>query len=113
MAATYTPDILRKLFQSSFNLTQWYTFLQYFFNATELKEGPEKIIGSTSDDGYYLGNIDTTDSYRIGLFHYNITKGSVANRRVGLRNLVKSFINPTWGEFDAHPLGHCKRTLLF
>lgn len=101
MTATYTPDILRKLFQSSFNLTQWYTFLQYFFNATELKEGPEKIIGSTSDNGYYLGNIDTTDSYRIGLFHYNITKGSVANRRVGLRNLVKSFINPTWGEFDA------------
>lgn len=101
MAATYTPDILRKLFQSSFNLTQWYTFLQYFFNATELKEGPEKIIGSTSNNGYYLGNIDTTDSYRIGLFHYNITKGSVANRRVGLRNLVKSFINPTWGEFDA------------
>ena len=101
MAATYTPDILRKLFQSSFNQTQWYTFLQYFFNATELKEGPEKIIGSTSDNGYYLGNIDTTDSYRIGLFHYNITKGSVANRRVGLRNLVKSFINPTWGEFDA------------
>ena len=52
MAATYTPDILRKLFQSSFNLTQWYTFLQYFFNATELKEGPEKIIGSTSDRYY-------------------------------------------------------------
>lgn len=101
MTATYTPDILRKLFRSSFNLTQWYTFLQYFFNATELKEEPEWIIGSTSDDGYYLGNIDTTDSYRIGLFHYNITKGSVANRRVGLRNLVKSFINPTWGEFDA------------
>lgn len=66
-----------------------------------MKEGPEKIIGSTSDNGYYLGNIDTTDSYRIGLFHYNITKGSVANRRVVLRNLVKSFINPTWGEFDA------------
>lgn len=101
MPTTYTPDILRKLFQSSFNLTQWYTFLQYFFNATELKEEPERIIGSTSDNGYYLGNIDTTDSYRIGLFHYNITKGSVANRRVGLRNLVKSFINPTWGEFDA------------
>lgn len=76
-------------------------FPTIFFNATELKEGPEKIIGSTSDNGYYLGNIDTTDSYRIGLFHYNITKGSVANRRVGLRNLVKSFINPAWGEFDA------------
>ena len=99
--ATYTPDSLRNLFQSSFNLAQWYSFLQHFLNASELKEKPERIIENTPDDGYYLGNIDTTDSYRIGLFHYNITKGSVANKRVGLRNLVKSFINPTWGEFDA------------
>ena len=101
MATAYTPDSLRNLFQSSFNLVQWYGFLQHFFNASELKEKPERIIENTSDDGYYLGNIDTTDSYRIGLFQYNITKGSVANKRVGLRNLVKSFINPTWGEFDA------------
>jgi len=99
--ATYTPDSLRNLFQSSFNLAQWYGFLQHFFNASELKEKPERIIENTSDEGYYLGNIDTTDSYRIGLFQYNIVKGSVANKRVGLRNLVKSFINPTWGEFDA------------
>lgn len=99
--ATYTPDSLRNLFQSSFNLAQWYGFLQHFFNASELKEKPERIIENTSDEGYYLGNIDTTDSYRIGLFQYNITKGSVANKRVGLRNLVKSFINPIWGEFDA------------
>lgn len=101
MATAYTPDSLRNLFQSSFNLAQWYGFLQHFFNASELKEKPERIIENTSDEGYYLGNIDTTDSYRIGLFQYNITKGSVANKRVGLRNLVKSFINPTWGEFDA------------
>lgn len=101
MATVYTPDSLRNLFQSSFNLAQWYSFLQHFFNATELKSNPERIIENTSDDGYYLGNIDTTDSYRIGLFHYNIRQGSVANKRVGLRNLVKSFINPTWGEFDA------------
>ena len=101
MATAYTPDSLRNLFQSSFNLTQWYGFLQHFFNATELKSTPERIIENTSDEGYYLGNIDTTDSYRIGLFHYNIRQGSVANKRVGLRNLVKSFINPTWGEFDA------------
>ena len=101
MASAYTPDSLRNLFQSSFNFAQWYGFLQHFFNATELKSTPERIIENTSDEGYYLGNIDTTDSYRIGLFQYNITKGSVANKRVGLRNLVKSFINPTWGEFDA------------
>ncbi len=98
METVYTPDSLRNLFQSSFNLAHWYSFLQHFLNATGLKSAPERIIENTY---YYLGNIDTTDSYRIGLFQYNITKGSVANKRVGLRNLVKSFVNPTWGEFDA------------
>ena len=101
MATAYTSDSLRNLFQSSFNLAQWYGFLQHFFNATELKSTQENIIGNTSDAGYYLGNIDTIDSYHIGFFQYNISRGSVANKRVGLRNLVKSFINPIWGEFDA------------
>ena len=36
MATAYTPDSLRNLFQSSFNLAQWYGFLPHFFNATEL-----------------------------------------------------------------------------
>ncbi len=101
MATTYTTDTLRTLFQSSFDLPQWYSLLQHFFNASELKGTPERIAGNSSDIGYYLGNIDTTDNFCIGLFHYIIQKGSVANRRVGLRNLVKSFINPTWGEFEA------------
>ena len=95
MATVYTPDSLRNLFQSSFNLARWYNFLQHFLNATELKSTPERIIENTSDDGYYLGNIDTTDSYRIGLFRYNIRQGSGTNKRVGYCNLVKSFINPT------------------
>lgn len=101
MATAYTQDELRSLFQSSFNLKQWYSFLQHFFNASELKEKPEPIIKDTTDEGYYLGNIDTKDHYHIGFFCYSIRKGSVANKRVGLRNLVKSFINPTWGIFDA------------
>lgn len=101
MATAYTSDSMRQLFQSPFHLTDWYSFLQHFLNATELKATPERIIGSPTDNGYYLGCIDTTDSYRIGLFHYPIAHGSVVNKRVGLRNLVKSFINPTWGEFDA------------
>ena len=101
MATTYTPEHLRKLFHEAFDLGLWYDFLLHFFNATELKKTPEKILGNTLDEGYYLGCIDTTDSYRIGLFHYEIAKGSVANKRTGLRHLVRSFINPTWGEFDA------------
>ena len=100
MTSIYTSDSLRAIFQSSFNLAQWYTVLQNLFQASELKSTPEKIINNTTDEGYYLGCIDTTDGYRIGLFHYKISQGSVANKRVGLRNLVKSFINPTWGEFE-------------
>ena len=99
MATTYTSDTLRNLFESSFNLTDWYSFLLNFFHANELKQIPERILGGNAEDeGYYLGNIDTTDYFRIGLFHYRIRQGSVTNKRVGLRNLVKPFLRY---EFDA------------
>ena len=98
MVGTYSPDSLRNLFQSSFNLAQWYSFLQYFFNASELKERPERLNENTYEEGFYLGSIDTTDSYRVGLFHYRIKTGSVANKRVGLRNLVRPFLKY---QFDA------------
>lgn len=101
MATLYTTEKLRTIFQSSFDITAWYQLLQHFFCATELKRTPERIESCNTDEGYYLGNIETTDNYRIGFFQYNITSGSVANKRVGLRNLVKSFINPRWGEYDA------------
>lgn len=99
MATTYTSDTLRNLFQSSFRLTDWYSFLLNFFHAKELKQVPERILGGNGEEeGYFLGSIDTTDYFRIGLFHYRIRQGSVANKRVGLRNLVKPFLRY---EFDA------------
>ncbi|MDY5858936.1 MAG: Eco57I restriction-modification methylase domain-containing protein, partial [Porphyromonas sp.] len=101
MAAIHTLDSLRVLFQSRFALESWYGLLIDLFGAKELKATPEKINQTASDEGYYLGSIDTSDSYHIGLFKYDVIDGSVANKRVGLRNLVRSFINPTWGEFDA------------
>ena len=94
-------ESLKNIFQSPFSINQWYVLLQDFFKASELKSTPERIESSTTEEGYYLGNIQTSDFYRIGLFHYKITHGSVANKRVGLRNLVKTFINPRWGEFEA------------
>ena len=97
----YTANSLRKLFQSIFDLEQWKKVLQDLFKATQLRQTPEEISGNTSDKGYYLGSLKTTDHYHIGLFCYKITEGSVTNKRVGLRSLVKSFINPTWGVFDA------------
>ena len=101
MTTAYSPGNLRKLFQSPFNMSQWRDLLQYFFKAGKLRVEPERIINCTSEEGYYLGKIEGADNFHIGLFYYKISKGSVANKRVGLRNLVKSFINPTWGEFDA------------
>lgn len=99
---TYTKDDLRQIFQKPFNANEWQQILQHYFHATELRAEPELIDGTTDDEqGYYLGAIDTTDSYRIGLFYYQIRHGNVVRKRVGLRNLVKSFINPNWGEFDA------------
>lgn len=97
MTTTYTSDNLRALFQSAFDLKRWYDLLKNLLGATELKTIPERIEQISSDEGYFLGSVDTTDHYRIGLFHYKIVEGSVVNKRVGLRNLVKSFINPTWG----------------
>ena len=99
--STYTDTHLRNIFQSPFNPDEWQDFLQNFFGATELRHTPERLDTPDIGQGYYLGCIDTSDSYRIGLFRYEISKGSVANKRVGLRNLVKSFINPRLGEFDA------------
>lgn len=94
-------ESLRTIFQSPFDIKQWNNLLQNLFKATELRLVPENFETNHTEEGYYLGNIQTSDSYRIGLFHYNIKQGSVANKRVGLRKLVKTFINPQWGEFDA------------
>ena len=99
---TYTKDSLRQIFQQPFNQEGWQNMLRHYFHSTELKAEPERIDDTPDDEkGYYLGAIDTTDNYRIGLFYYQIQHGNVARKRVGLRNLVKSFINPNWGDFDA------------
>ncbi len=99
---TYSKDNLRQIFQQSFSMSEWQSMLHKYFQAKELKAEPERIEGTSDiEKGYYLGVLDTIDNYRIGLFYYQIQRGNVARKRVGLRNLVKSFINPNWGEFDA------------
>ena len=98
---TYTKDNLRQIFQQPFNQQEWQTMLRNYFHASELRAEPERINNTPDDEaGYYLGKLNT-GPYSIGLFYYQIQHGNVARKRVGLRNLVKSFINPDWGEFDA------------
>ena len=98
---TYSKDNLRQIFQQPFNQEGWQNMLRHYFHATELRAEPERINNTPDDEaGYYLGKLNT-GPYSIGLFYYQIQHGNVARKRVGLRNLVKSFINPNWGEFDA------------
>jgi len=99
---TYTAEHLRAIFQQKFNMQAWYEVLQSIFQASALRSQPEALSStSETERGFYLGHIDTTDNYKIGLFYYRIQKDSVAHKRVGLRQLVRSFINQNFGLFDA------------
>ena len=96
----FTFDNLRTLFQHRFSQASWLDCLQRLFCADELRANPDPVYFQR-DEGFYWGAINTTDHFRIGLFHFQIHHGSVVRRRVGLRNLVSTFTNPRWGEFDA------------
>ena len=96
----FTSDNLRTLFQHRFSQASWLDCLQRLFCADELRANPDPVYFQR-DEGFYWGAINTTDHFRIGLFYYQIHHGSVVRRRVGLRNLVSTFTNPRWGEFDA------------
>lgn len=98
----YTKEELRNIFQCPFNQEAWKAILQNLFHADMIRKKAE-LFSSPEDNekGYYMGAMETSDSYRIGLFYYIIENGSVAHKKVGLRNLVKKFVNANWGEFDA------------
>ena len=98
----YSKEDFKALFQAKFDYTKWFAMLKDFFKADELRTIAEPISDPADcDKGYYIGAINTSDSYRIGLFYYEIGHSNVARKKVGLRNLVRTFINPNWGQFDA------------
>lgn len=100
--AKYTKEELRHIFQSPFNQDAWKAILHNLFRVDMIRTKPERFTEpSDNEEGFYMGATETSDNYRIGLFYYKIKNGSVAHKKVGLRNLVKKFINQNWGEFDA------------
>lgn len=99
---SYTATELRNIFQRPFNRDTWKAILLNLFHADKVRNTSERFTEpDDAEQGYYMGAIDTSDSFRIGLFYYKLSSGSVAHKKVGLRNLVRKFINPTWGEFEA------------
>ena len=100
--AQYSKEQLRSIFQNRFNQEAWNLIVVNIFGAGQVRRVYEKFTSDEDlEEGYFLGSIDTPDSYRIGLFYYKINSGSIAHKKVGFRNLVKRFINQNWGEFDA------------
>ena len=100
--AQYSKDQLRSIFQNRFNQEAWKSMVVNIFGAGQVRRVYEKFTSDEDlEEGYFLGSVDTPDNYRIGLFYYNINSGSVAHKKVGFRNLLKKWVNPNWGEFDA------------
>lgn len=100
--ANYTTEQFRSIFQNKFNRVAWKAIVVDIFGAHKVRSDNERFTDPDEPEtGFYMGVIDTPDHYRIGLFYYKINTGSVAHKKVGLRNLVKRFINQNWGEFDA------------
>ena len=100
--ASYNKATLKEIFKSQFSAEAWNEMLKNLFHANRLRVFPQPISDPGEKlQGFFLGSFDTPDGYSIGLFKYDVLDGSVINRRVGLRNLVKKFINVSYGEFDA------------
>lgn len=98
---TYTESDLRAFFQSKFDLDVWVQWMHDFFEVNDIRTNPELITSANSnEEGYFLGRF-VSDVYHIGFFYYKVNQGSVVTKKVGLRNLVKSFINTSYGEFEA------------
>ena len=67
----FTSDNLRTLFQHRFSQASWLDCLQRLFCADELRANPDPVYFQR-DEGFYWGAINTTDHFRIGLFHFQI-----------------------------------------
>jgi len=97
----YTEQQLLDIFQNKYDQETWYDFLCNMFRATGMRREPQPVeTPSDREQGYFYGKTDL-EGYCIGFFYYRVHQNSVAHRRVGLRQLVRSFINANYGLFDA------------
>ena len=91
----YTDQQLRTLFQQSFNLNDYTDFVRDVLKPDHWRVTPEQLSLSAGEgEGYFLGTKTTSDHYEIGFYYFRL-HSSVAKRRVGLRQLVKNYLNLT------------------
>lgn len=88
----YTKDELRSIFQQPYNHEAWKTIVNDFFHV-DLRPTPQDLGMDDGNHGYFLGKADTDLGLTIGFFYYRVHNGSVLRKRVGLRKLVKPFLD--------------------
>jgi len=80
------------MFQSQFDIKKWTDIIINFFKSREVNRVPVPLdIDSSEGQGYELGYLDTSDTYRISFFYLKLNR-SVDQRKVGLRQLIDRYI---------------------
>mgnify|MGYP004606805597 CR=1 FL=1 len=91
----YSDQQLLTLFQQSFNLNDYTDFVRDVLKPDHWRVTPEQLsLSANEGKGYFLGTKTTSDHYEIGFYYFRL-HSSVAKRRVGLRQLVKNYLNFT------------------
>ena len=88
-------EILRKLFQSKFDYTDYCNELVHkLFGCNDISTRPE-LLDTTAegDKSYYIGRHTDTEGRELGFFYTRVAPGSdVCRKRVGLRKLVSPYL---------------------
>ena len=97
----FDPERLRNAFRRGFSPETWNEILHGVFGAQQIIQAKPIAVpaGEKGAKGWSIGEIDTPDHAKIGLFRYEVR--GVKARRVGLRTLVKSWTGGAFPAYDA------------
>ena len=90
MATRNTMNKYITLFQSSFNLEQWFSFLSDVFHLHKLNTS-EWNRSSPLNEWCHIGQMVTTDNCCIGLFLHKAQDGSITNRYTELQSVTRIY----------------------
>ena len=99
-----TKSELQLLFQHRYDRDAWSAFLHACIGVDRLLATPKGIVVPAAETqremkGWLLGEFETPDNYKIGLFEFSVTGNQASRRRVGLRNILVPWLKS--GDFDA------------
>ena len=99
-----TKSELQFLFQRRYDRDAWSAFLHTCIGVDRLLAAPKGIVVPAAEaqremKGWLLGEFETPDNYKIGLFEFSVAGDQASRRRVGLRNMLVPWLKS--GYFDA------------